>query len=124
MDLTYRFRSLLYLIVFILVMSACLAYAAEPGTQPHLLFQASPQHSAFLADATGAPSFDPIALRTAVAPTVTPQTLERVLNQARGRRSLLHRARRTPLQLGPVLQQNESSVVPATPASRSGSARP
>jgi hypothetical protein len=122
MDLTYRFRYLFYFAAFILVMSVCFVYA-EPAGQPHLLFQVAPQHSCFLAVSSPEPTFDPSALQAAVEPSITPQMLQRVLTEAHPRHSLLHRGRRLPLQLGPVLQRNESSVLPASPRTVEGSAR-
>jgi len=122
MDLTYRFRYLFYFAVFMLVMSVCFVYA-EPAGQPHLLFQVAPQHSGFLAEGTAEPTFDPAALRLAAAPTVTPETLQRVLTEVRPRHSLLHRGHRQPLQIGPIQQQNESSVLPPSPKSIGGGAR-
>lgn len=119
MDLTYRFRYLLYFALFVMVMSVCFVYA-EPAPQSHLLFQVTPQHASFLVGAPHEPRFDPAALRTATTPAVSQGTLRQVLIQAHPRHNLLHRARRVPAPLGPALEQNESSALPATPAAATG----
>jgi hypothetical protein len=113
MDLTYRFRYLLYFIAFMFVMSVCFVYA-KPVPEPHLLLHDASQHSGFLQTAIPAPSFDPAALRTAITPAVTPQTLEDVLTQAHSRHLLPHR-HPLPLRMSPAPESNESSALPAAP---------
>ena len=112
MDQTYRFRFLLYLAAFMLVMSVCLVYAEPVTPSGHLLFQVAPQHSGFMAESAVQPSFDSAALRTAISPTVTPQTLQQLDRALRPSHSLLHRTRRAPLRLAPAFDRNESSAVP------------
>ena len=64
METTYRFRFLIYLAAFMLLMSVCFVYA-EPVPENHLLFQVAPQHAAFLAPSVESPTFDRNALRAA-----------------------------------------------------------
>lgn len=113
MERTYRFRFLFYLAALVLIMSACLAYAGEPRDSSRLLLRGTAQHSGFLGYQGDEPSFDPAALRTSISPAVSAQTVRRVMQQAGPRHGLTHRAHRLPLQLGPIQQQNESSVLPA-----------
>lgn len=96
MDSTYRFRFLIYLAAFMLVMSLCFVYAEPlPSHNPLLFQQVSPQHSGFLADSPREPSFDPDALRAAV-PVVLPQALQQVESiSSHTRRGFFHRSRRT-----------------------------
>ena len=94
MDTTYRFRFLIYLAAFMLLMSVCFVYAEPVPTANPLLFQITPQRAGFLAPSSEAPTFDPDALRAAV-PEISPQVLERVETSARPRHGLFHRARRT-----------------------------
>lgn len=113
MDLTYRFRYLLYFAAFMLVMSVCFAYGEPVSGSPaesHLLFQIAPQHAGFLASASSEPTFDPAALRTATAPSVSPETLQKLVDAAHGHHGLLRRTRHVPLRLASPFDQNESSV--------------
>jgi hypothetical protein len=119
MELTYRFRYLLYFVAFVLVMSVCFVYA-EPLPQSHLLLQGSPQHASFLAQAAAEPSFDPAALHTAVTPVVSPQLLQQLITEARTRHSVPHRGRPLALHFATLPGGNASSAMPAT----EGLARP
>ena len=65
METTYRFRFLIYLAAFMLLMSVCFVYAEPLPSQNHLLFQVAPRHSGFLAFSSETPTFDPEALRAA-----------------------------------------------------------
>ncbi len=118
MDLTYRFRYLLYFAAFMLVMSVCFVYA-EPASPSHLLFQVAPQHSGFLNTSGAEPSFDAGMLAVAEAPSISPELLQRVMEQARPRHTFFRRSRRTPLLLAqPASTQNQSAlptVVPGQP---------
>jgi hypothetical protein len=112
MDSTYRFRFLIYLAAFMLIMSVCFVYA-EPipsASGSPLLFQTTPQSSAFLAPISAQPSFDPAALRASTVPTVSPVTLQQIEDAARTRHHLFHRARPTAPRLQPVNAPSESSV--------------
>jgi hypothetical protein len=92
MENTYRFRFLIYLAAFMLVMSLCFVYAEPLPSRNSLLFQVTPQHAGFLAPLPAEPRFDSSALR-ATAPVVSPQTLQQ-LNKSRARHSFFHRARK------------------------------
>jgi hypothetical protein len=94
MDTTYRFRFLIYLAAFMLLMSVCFVYAQPLPSSNPLLFQITPQHAGFLATSSEAPAFDPDALRAAV-PEVSPQVLERVETSSHPHHSLFRRARHT-----------------------------
>lgn len=94
MDTTYRFRFLIYLAAFMLLMSVCFVYAEPVPSANPLLFQLTPQHAGFLAASSEIPTFDRDALRAAV-PEVSPQVLERVEAASRPHHSLFHRARHT-----------------------------
>ena len=94
MDATYRFRFLIYLAAFMLVMSLCFVYAEPLPSRSPLLFHVTPQHSAFLSTDAQEPSFDPAALRAAV-PVVAPQVLEQLENTTRVRHGLFRRTPRT-----------------------------
>lgn len=76
METTYRFRFLIYLAAFMLLMSVCFVYA-EPVPENHLLFQVAPQHAAFLAPSAESATFDRSALRAA-SPVVSPQVVGRL----------------------------------------------
>jgi hypothetical protein len=97
MDTTYRFRFLIYLAAFMLLMSVCFVYAEPLPNQNHLLFQVAPQHSGFLTPSADAPTFDPDALR-ATNPEVSPQVLQRVEAVSHPHRGLFHRSRHTVIQ--------------------------
>jgi hypothetical protein len=94
METTYRFRFLIYLAAFMLLMSVCFVYATPLPSQSHLLFQVAPQHSGFLASASETPAFDPEALRAA-SPQVSPQVLQQVEAASHPHRGLFHRSRHT-----------------------------
>jgi hypothetical protein len=94
MDTTYRFRFLIYLAAFMLLMSVCFVYAEPLPSQNRLLFQVAPQHSGFLASSSETPTFDPDALRAA-SPQISPQVLERVEAASHPHRGLFHRSRHT-----------------------------
>jgi hypothetical protein len=94
MDATYRFRFLIYLAAFMLVMSLCFVYAEPLPTHNPLLFQVTPQRSGFLSGADHEPTFDGTALRAA-APAISPQTMEQLEKANRPHRGLFRRARRT-----------------------------
>ena len=97
METTYRFRFLIYLAAFMLVMSVCFVYAEPLPSQNHLLFQLAPQHAAFLAPSTGVPTFDPEALRASI-PVATPQVIERVEAASHPHHWLFHRSRHTAIR--------------------------
>jgi hypothetical protein len=94
MDTTYRFRFLIYLAAFMLLMSVCFVYAEPLPSQNPLLFQVAPQHSGFLAASSETPTFDPDALRAAT-PQISPQVLERVETASHPHHGLFHRSRHT-----------------------------
>jgi hypothetical protein len=94
METTYRFRFLIYLAAFMLLMSVCFVYAEPLPSQNHLLLQVAPQHSGFLASSSETPTFDPEALRAA-APQVSPQVLERVEAASHPHRGFFHRSKHT-----------------------------
>lgn len=110
MDMTYRFRFLLYLAGFMLVMSLCFVYAEPLPSQNHLLFQVSPQHTGFLARSTQEPIFDPAALHAA-APVVSPQVLQQLEEAPQGRRGFFHRTKHAVARPLPANRQSESSVL-------------
>lgn len=94
MDTTYRFRFLIYLAAFVLLLSVCFVYAQPLPSSNPLLFQPTPQHAGFLAASSEAPIFDPDALRAA-APQISPQVLQQVETSSRPHHSLFHRTRHT-----------------------------
>ena len=96
METTYRFRFLIYLAAFMLLMSVCFVYA-EPLPENHLLFQLAPQRAAFLAPSAESPTFDRDALRAA-CPVVLPQLVDRLEASSHPRRGLFHRTRHTAIQ--------------------------
>ncbi len=114
LDMTHRFRYLIYLAAFMLVMSVCFVYA-EPVPPPHLLFQTAPQHSGFLAPSSDEPAFDPSALRTATAPMVSPALLFQLQGVARGHHGFLHRSRRAEVHTLPANIPSESSILGLDP---------
>jgi hypothetical protein len=115
MDTTYRFRFLIYLAAIMLVMSFCFVYAEPVPSQSHLRFQTSPQHAAFLASgfpapSTGEPIFDPAALRTSIAPTVSPVVLQQLQDASYPHHSFLHHAKRAAAGPASAAIQNASSA--------------
>jgi hypothetical protein len=121
METTYRFRFLIYLAAFMLVMSVCFVYAEPVPSQPtpsHLLFQVAPQHGSFLATSADEPTFDPAALRIAVAP-VSPVVLQLLEDASRPHHRFLHRAKRAGVRPAPAAVQSESSVLGLAVASPS-----
>jgi hypothetical protein len=127
METTYRFRFLIYLAAFMLVMSVCFVYA-EPipsqPTPPHLLFQVAPQHGSFLATSADEPTFDPAALRIA-APVISPVVLQLLEDASRPHHRFFHRAKRAGVRTAPAAVQSESSVLglPVETSSSATSAR-
>jgi hypothetical protein len=113
METTYRFRFLIYVAAFMLVMSLCFVYAEPLPSQNHLLFQVSPQHSGFLAPSAQEPIFDPAALHAA-APVVSPQALQQLEDASHAHRGFLHRARHAAVHPVPANAQSESSVLGLT----------
>jgi hypothetical protein len=113
METTYRFRFLIYLAAFMLVMSVCFVYAEPVPSQPspsHLLFQVAPQHGSFLATSADEPTFDPAALRIAVAP-VSPVVLQQLEDASHPHHRFLHRAKRAGVRPAPAAVQSESSAL-------------
>jgi hypothetical protein len=110
-DMTYRFRFLIYLAAFMLLMSVCFVYAEPLPSGNHLLFQSAPQHAGFLSSATSEPSFDPAALRSATTPMVSPALLQELEVAAHPHHGLLHRSRHTRQTVVPANTQSETSVV-------------
>lgn len=110
MDTTYRFRFLIYLAAFMLVMSLCFVYAEPIPSRNHLLFQVAPQHSGFLAPSHGEPSFDPAALR-ATMPVISPAILQQLGERGHAHRGLFHHAGRNFARPVPAGVQSESSVL-------------
>ena len=94
MDATHRFRFLIYLAAFMLIMSLCFVYAEPLPAHNSLLFQVTPQHSGFLSGTSREPSFDPAALRATV-PVVSTRVIDQLGNASRSRHRLFHRSRRT-----------------------------
>lgn len=93
MDNTYRFRFLIYLAAFMLVMSLCFVYAEPAPAQNPLLFQVAPHHAGFLAPLPAEPAFDPAALRAAT-PVASFQVLEQV-DMQRAHHGFFHRFKKT-----------------------------
>ena len=110
MDTTYRFRFLIYLAAFMLVMSLCFVYAEPVPSRNHLLFQVAPQHSGFLAPSYGEPSFDPAALRS-TTPVISPAILQQLGEQSHAHHGLFHLARWNSARPVPPGVQSESSVL-------------
>jgi hypothetical protein len=96
METTYRFRFLIYLAAFMLLMSVCFVYA-EPLPENHLLFQVAPQHAAFLAPSAESPTFDRDALRAA-SPVVSSQVVGQLETPSHPHRGLFHRTRHTAIR--------------------------
>lgn len=121
METTYRFRFLIYVAAFMLVMSLCFVYAEPLPSQNHLLFQVSPQRSGFLAPSAQEPAFDPAALHAA-APTVSPQALQQLEDALHTHRGFFHRSKhaaavRPAPALSPAVDaQSESSTLGLTVA--------
>ncbi len=114
METTYRFRFLIYLAAFMLVMSVCFVYAEPVPSQPtpsHLLFQVAPQHDSFLAASVDEPTFDPAALRIASAPVISPVMLQQVEDASRPHRRFLHYGKRAGIRPAPAAVQSDSSVL-------------
>ena len=113
METTYRFRFLIYLAAFMLVMSVCFVYAEPLPSQPSpspLLFQVAPQHGSFLATSADEPTFDPAALRIVAAPVISPVVLQLLEDASRPHHRFLRRAKRAAVRLAPAAVQSESSV--------------
>jgi hypothetical protein len=109
MDATYRFRFLIYLAAFMLVMSLCFVYAEPLPSQNPLLFQISPQHADFLAPLQNGPTFDPAALR-ATTPILTPGLIRWVEQKKPSHHGLFHRSRQTLPQSSTTGISSESSM--------------
>jgi hypothetical protein len=107
MEITYRFRFLIYLAAFMLVMSVCFVYAEPLPPHSHLLFQTAPQHAGFLATSTDEPIFDPDALRCA-APVITPIVLQQLQDATRSHHGFFHRTRHALLRPAPAALKSES----------------
>jgi hypothetical protein len=112
MDTTYRFRFLIYVAAFMLVMSLCFVYAEPLPSQNHLLFQ----HAGSLAPSAQEPAFDPSALRVA-APMVSPQTLQQLEDTSHDRHGFFHRTKHAALPLPAANVRSESSALGLTVAS-------
>jgi hypothetical protein len=112
MDATYRFRFLIYLAAFMLVMSLCFAYAEPAPVRNPFLFQLSPQHSGFLPPLPAEPNFDPSVLR-ATTPVISPLMLEN-LDKNHVRHRFFHRTRKSSPGFVLVNVPDESSVVVLT----------
>lgn len=113
MDTTYRFRFLIYLAAFMLVMSLCFVYAEPVPSQNHLLFQVAPQHAGFLAPSNAEPSFDPAALHAAT-PVISPEILRQLGERSHAHHGLFHRAQQKIARPVPAGGQSESSVLGLT----------
>jgi hypothetical protein len=116
MDTTYRFRFLIYVAAFMLVMSLCFVYAEPLPSRNHLLFQVAPQHAGFLAPSAQQPAFDPSALRMA-APMISPQALQQLEDASHSRHGFFHRAKHAALPLPASDLRSESSALGLTVAS-------
>jgi hypothetical protein len=110
MEMTYRFRFLLYLAAFMLVMSLCFVYAEPAPAHNPLLFQVAPQRSDFLAPSRSEPSFDPATLR-ATAPVISPAMLQQLSHAHHG---LFRRSRQNFVRPVTAGVQSESSVLGLT----------
>lgn len=111
MDTTYRFRFLIYVAAFMLVMSLCFVYAEPLPSRSHLLFQ-----HAGSATAAQEPVFDPSALRMAT-PMVSPQALRHLEDASHSRHGFFHRAKHPALPLPAADLRSESSAAGLTVAS-------
>jgi hypothetical protein len=110
MDTTYRFRFLIYLAAFMLVMSLCFVYAEPLPSPSHLLFQVAPQHAGFLSSSVTEPTFDPAALQVA-SPVVSPLLLQQLEHTTRSHHGFFRHAK--PLAARPLAAniQSESLVL-------------
>lgn len=113
MDTTYRFRFLIYLAAFMLVMSLCFVYAEPVPSRSHLLFQVAPQHAGFLTPSLGQPSFDPAALRS-TTPIIPTATLQQLGERSHVRHGFFRHARQRFARPVPAGVQSESSVLGLT----------
>jgi hypothetical protein len=124
MDTTYRFRFLIYVAAFMLVMSLCFVYAEPLPSRNPLLLQLAPQHAGFLAP-SAQPAFDPSALRAA-APVVSPQALEQLEGATHSRRGFFHRTKHAtrPVQvpLSAANARSSASALDLTSASPAAAA--
>jgi hypothetical protein len=115
METTYRFRFLIYLAAFMLVMSVCFVYAEPlPSQQPspsHLLFQVAPQHAGFLVASADEPTFDSAALSIAAAPVISPVVLQQLEDASRPHHRFLHRSKHAGVRTAPAAVQSESSIL-------------
>ena len=107
MDMTYRFRFLIYVAAFMLVMSLCFVYAEPLPSQNHLLFQVAPQYAGFQVPTSRQPVFDSSALRSAT-PVISPQVLDQLEDGTRGHRGFFHRAKRAARPAAANLQSTSS----------------
>jgi hypothetical protein len=124
MEMTYRFRFLIYLAAFMLVMSLCFVYAEPAPSQNHLLFQVAPQHAGFLASSPAEPRFDPAALRATI-PVISPAMLQQLGQRSHARDGFFHRSRQNFAPPMPAGMQSESSVLGLTilPSAAAANAR-
>ncbi len=124
METTYRFRFLIYLAAFMLVMSLCFVYAEPVPSHNPLLFQVAPQHAGFLAPSVAEPSFDPTALRS-TAPVIPAAILQQLNERGHAHHGPFHRARQNFSRPDPAGVQSESSVLGLTiqPSARASSTR-
>ena len=115
MDMTYRFRFLIYLAAFMLAMSLCFVYAEPLPSQNHLLFQTAPQRAGFLAPLAQEPTFDPAAL-SAAAPVISRRILEQLPGHLPGHHGFFHRAKHAQVYAVPAISPNQSSALGLTVA--------
>lgn len=108
MDSTYRFRFLIYLAAFMLVMSLCFVYAEPLPSENPLLFQISPRHACFLTSLQAEPVFDPSALRATV-PVLAPELKQWAEQKKPLHHGLFRRSRQT-LTWSITDTSNESSM--------------
>jgi hypothetical protein len=112
MENTYRFRFLIYLAAFMLIMSLCFVYAEPLPSRNPLLFQTAPQHAGFLPSLKTQPSFDPADLRAAT--TSTPLRALWAIDNSRAQHGFFHRSRKTIPSFVLVNVPDETSVVVLT----------
>jgi hypothetical protein len=122
METTYRFRFLIYLAAFMLVMSVCFVYAEplrsqQPSPSPPL-FQVAPQHAGFLVASPDEPIFDSAALRIAT-PVISPVVLQQLEDASRPHHRFLHHAKHARMRIAPAAVRSESSVLGLGVESRS-----
>lgn len=114
METTYRFRFLIYLAAFMLVMSVCFVYAeplpSQQRSPSHLLFQVAPQHAAFLVGSADEPTFDSAALRIAT-PVISPVALQQLEDASRPHHRFLHHAKHAGVRTAPAAAQSHSSLL-------------